>query len=139
MWQVYADYFVVSDQSAHDICSYRHSTFRWHELSLLLLSFSPCSPGTHGTHCSCDDQSTTISPSLTTNGDIVPLVCRQDSFLFPSNFRAGIKDSGFMAFQVVLETFFFLFLVVYSSGLASRGRGVSRFALSASNFSFLVC
>lgn len=41
----------------------RLSTFRRHELSLLLFSFSLLAPGTHDTHCSCDDQRATISLS----------------------------------------------------------------------------
>lgn len=52
------------DQSLHDIRTYTVSTFSRHELSLLLLSRPPCSPGTHNTHCSCDEQRATISWSL---------------------------------------------------------------------------
>ena len=54
----------------------RLSTFRRHELSLLLFSFSLLAPGTHDTHCSCDDQRATISLSSSLTTTVISFLSR---------------------------------------------------------------
>ena len=94
----------------------RLSTFRRHELSLLLFSFSLLAPGTHDTHCSCDDQRATISLSSSLTTTVISFLSRLLTRI------TAFSSSPSTFFSLLLSFSLFLSFSLWSQLLVKRFR-----------------